>query len=244
MHRIARTLSVAAAVWFVAGTVAEARFLQTDPVGYQQNTNLYVYVGNDPLNATDPSGMICTTTGDTVNCDHPQEGVPSVSFPRPDNWPDEISPSASGAAYHNYRHDIGLTDSGGEASRNAAESAAVGNPTPGANDSAATPTGTPNDVGRIAFQDVNPVVSYVAPVANGSTGQEAVINVTVGGHELHAGYIVQYFTVNPATGAVTYHVAGEGNAPTQSNWNPVARLMERNVWGQQAQQFRQAMGIR
>lgn len=59
MQGIARTLSVAAVAWVVTSTAAEARFLQTDPVGYQQNTNLYVYVGNDPLNATDPTGQIC-----------------------------------------------------------------------------------------------------------------------------------------------------------------------------------------
>ncbi len=33
------------------------RFLQTDPVGYQDDFDLYTYVGNDPLNGTDPSGM-------------------------------------------------------------------------------------------------------------------------------------------------------------------------------------------
>jgi uncharacterized protein RhaS with RHS repeats len=32
------------------------RFLQTDPVGYQDDLNVYAYVGNDPLNNTDPMG--------------------------------------------------------------------------------------------------------------------------------------------------------------------------------------------
>ncbi len=37
---------------------AQARFVQTDPVGYQDDNDPYTYVGNDPTDKTDPSGKL------------------------------------------------------------------------------------------------------------------------------------------------------------------------------------------
>ena len=34
------------------------RFLQPDPIGYADNLNLYAYVGNNPVNFGDPSGLV------------------------------------------------------------------------------------------------------------------------------------------------------------------------------------------
>jgi RHS repeat-associated protein len=43
------------------------RFLQADPVGYSAGVNLYAYVGNDPLNFTDPSGLVKDAAGAASN---------------------------------------------------------------------------------------------------------------------------------------------------------------------------------
>lgn len=42
--------------WLLWAAPSQARFLQVDPVGYKDQTNLYAYVGNNPVNGSDPTG--------------------------------------------------------------------------------------------------------------------------------------------------------------------------------------------
>jgi RHS repeat-associated protein len=181
------------------------RFMQVEPIGYVGGINLYAYVNNDPLNATDPLGLDCVSAGGTTSC---TTSAYSVSFPTPKGWQDFTSSSTN---YHFYS----TPANAGSANPAAVQQWVVNNPTPGTTN-AATPQGALNDatpfVGGVSPINISPVLSYTT--TNQANGSPVVVNVTLPGHQLFPGIVVRQ--VDQTTNGTVINNYGEGTSTWQS----------------------------
>jgi len=194
------------------------RFLQTDPIGSDDDINLYAYTGGDPINGFDPTGKNCVnSTSGTTNC--VGSGY-NITIPTAKGFQNTNTSSSDGHNYNTQAHSTYSAEITREWVQN--------NPTPGSSN-AASPHGSKNDatpvIGGLNL-GVSPVMSYTA--TNTVSGNTVVVNVTLEGHPLGNGVVIRD-TVANSDGTSTINNYGEGNGFLQSPQSVAANHLN-GVW--------------
>jgi hypothetical protein len=189
---------------------SEARFLQVDPVGYDDQFNLYVYVGNDPVNFLDHTGTRSVVNGEYIRIIPWDTSVPRVVLYTGATGARGIT--GREASFHHYA----VATDAGRRDRNSLGTAIAEKPTPGPANRPATISGQINNAGRIPLNgNTNLVQSYRVPSPDPSRYTDITVNYTISGsHGLNEGFVMRYGEVGE--NGITLRTYGEGNAWEQN----------------------------